>query len=147
MKVYLAAPYRSKDQINVYAAELRKGGITVTSTWLDEPHKPATQMAELTHEEHQKYAIQDIKDVASADVLVLWTDPTRTIIRQGRTAELGMVLGLNVVRNKKVPVFVVGLEDENIFHHAPEVSHFESWAQVRDMLLSLQNPDLITNCW
>ena len=75
------------------------------------------------------------------------TDPTRTIIRQGRTAELGMVLGLNVVRNKKVPVFVVGLEDENIFHHAPEVSHFEGWEEVRDLLLSLQNPDLITKCW
>ena len=141
MKVYLAAPYRSKDQINVYAAELRAGGIIITSSWLDEPHKPTTQMHDLTHEDHQKYAIQDVKDVAAADILVLWTDPTRAIIRQGRTAELGMVIGLNVVRKKTVPVFVVGLDDENIFHHCPEVSHFESWEVVRDLLIALASED------
>ena len=137
MKIYLAAPYSRKDEINKYAAELRAGGVEVTSTWLNEPHKPTTQMHELTHEEHQSYAVQDVKDVAAADILVLWTDPTRAIVRQGRTAELGMVIGLNVIRKKTVPIFVVGLEDENIFHHCPEVSHFASWGVVRDLLLEL----------
>jgi nucleoside 2-deoxyribosyltransferase len=144
MKVYLAAPYSKKDQINQYAAELRAGGVIVTSTWLDEPHKPTTQMADLTHEAHQAYAVQDVKDVAAAEILVLWTDPTRSIVRQGRTAELGMVIGLNVVRKKRVPVFVVGLEDENIFHHCPEVSHFDSWEVVRDMLLAMTFAELPT---
>jgi nucleoside 2-deoxyribosyltransferase len=137
MKVYLAAPFTTKDVIKVYAEELRASGVIVTSSWLEEPFKPTIQLSDVMPEQIQAYAVQDVKDVAAADILVLWTDPTRTIVRQGRTAELGMVLGLNTVRQKKVPVFVVGLEEENIFHHCPEVSHFESWEQVRDLLISL----------
>ena len=68
MKIYLAAPYVQKPYIEQCAAELRAGGVIVTSSWLAEPHKPTTQMDELTHEQHQQYAIQDIKDVQAADI-------------------------------------------------------------------------------
>jgi hypothetical protein len=97
-------------------------------------------MQDLPHAIHQSYAIQDVKDVAAADILILWTDPTKSIIRQGRTAELGMWIGLNHARHRHAPVFVVGLEDENIFHHMPEVSHFASWDIVRDLVLALMGP-------
>jgi nucleoside 2-deoxyribosyltransferase len=140
MKIYLAAPYSRKDEINKYAAELRAGGVIVTSSWLEEPHKPDTQMQDLPHDINQGYAVQDVKDVAAADILILWTDPTKSIIRQGRTAELGIWIGLNHARHRHAPVFVVGLEDENIFHHCPEVSHFESWELVRDLVLDLTGP-------
>ena len=131
MKVYLAAPYQKKAQMNVCAAELRAGGVEVTSSWLDEPHKPTTQMHELTPEEHQKYAIQDVRDVQAADILVLFTDPTKTIVRAGRHVEFGIAV------QRKIPIFVVGDERENIFHHLPKVLHFQAWYFLRDMLLAM----------
>jgi nucleoside 2-deoxyribosyltransferase len=129
MRVYLAAPYVKKDQINEYAAELRAGGIEVTASWLDEPHKPTTQMQELTHEEHQKYAIQDVKDVQAADILIFFTDPTKTIIRAGRHVEFGIAI------HRRIPIYVVGEERENIFHHLPKVVHFKEWPLLREFLL------------
>jgi nucleoside 2-deoxyribosyltransferase len=135
LKVYLAAPYVRKDEILDHAIELRASGITVTSSWLDEPHKPTTQMHELTHEEHQAYALADISDVVSADVFVFFTDPSKTIVRAGRHVEFGIALGLGLTRS--MPIFVVGQERENIFHHCPQVYHFDSWFQVKGQLVDL----------
>jgi nucleoside 2-deoxyribosyltransferase len=142
MKVYLAAPYQSKDQINIYAAELRAGSITVTSSWLDEPHSPTTSHHELTHDENQRYALQDVKDVQAADVLVFFTDPTKSIVRAGRHVEFGIAV------QRRIPIYVVGAEYENIFHHLPKVIHFLTWETVRDMLIALQNgkSGLLTDC-
>ena len=131
MKVYLAGPYQHKDKIKAYATELRSGGVTVTSSWLEEPHKPTTQMHELTHEEHQAYAIQDIKDVRAAKVLVFFIDPTKIIVRAGRHVEFGIAL------ERRMPIFVIGTDRENIFHHAPGVMHFDSWEKVRDLLIAM----------
>jgi hypothetical protein len=131
MKVYIAAPYSRKDQMNVYAAELRKGGVEVTSSWLNEIHPPTVQMPDLTHEEHQKYAIQDIKDVRAAKAMVFFTDQTKQIIRAGRHVEFGIAI------ERRMPIFVVGLEKENLFHHAPGVMHFKTWEDVRDILIAL----------
>jgi len=131
LKVYLAAPFSTKDRMNTYAAELRAGGVTVTSSWLDEPFKPQVQMVDLTHEEHQKYAIQDIKDVRAAKVMVFFTDPTKQIVRAGRHVEFGIAI------ERRMPIFVIGTERENIFHHAPGVMHFKSWEEVRDLLIAM----------
>lgn len=132
MKVYLAAPYSAKDLIKGYANELRASGVEVTSSWLDEPHKPNTQMHDLTHEEHQGYAVRDVQDVQVADILVLFTDSTKTIIRAGRHVEFGIAV------QRKIPIYVVGDLYENIFHHLPGVTHFKSWTILSQML--------ITNC-
>lgn len=134
MKIYLAAPYSRKDEINKYAAELRAGGVIVTSSWLDEPHKPTTQMQELTHVEHMQYAVQDIKDVQAAKLLVFFIDPTGSIVRGGRHVEFGIAL------ERRMPIFVVGNQRENIFHHMPGVTHFDSWEKVRDLLIAMTEP-------
>jgi len=134
MKVYLAAPYSRKDEIKGYAEELRAGGVTVTSSWLEEPHTPTTQMQDLTHEEHLKYAVQDVKDVHAAKLLVFFTDPTGTIVRGGRHVEFGIAL------ERRMPIFVIGEQRENIFHHMPGVMHFESWEKVRALLIAMSEP-------
>ena len=139
LKVYLAAPYSMKDAILARATELRAAGITVTSSWLTEPHKPTTQMADLTPAEHRTYAIQDVKDVLAADVLVFQTDETKTIIRAGRHVEFGIAIGIGHTR--PMPIFVVGEEFENIFHHLPQVTHFKSWEPLRDFLIHLSKID------
>jgi nucleoside 2-deoxyribosyltransferase len=136
MKIYLAAPYVQKPDIEQCAAELRKGGVVVTSSWLDEPHKPSTQMHELTHEEHQAYAIRDVKDVRAADVLVLFTEPTKTIVRAGRHVEFGIAV------QRGIPIYVVGEEYENIFHHLPKVVHFKHWSVLRDFLIQMADNSL-----
>lgn len=132
MRVYLGAPYSQKDQMNVYAAELRAGGVEVTSSWLDEPHKPTTQMGDLSHAEHQKYAVQDILDVRAAKILILFTDPTKTIVRAGRHVEFGIAVERGMI------IYVVGDEYENIFHHLPQVTHFTKWEYLRDWLLLME---------
>ncbi len=138
LKVYLAAPYLMKDEIQARAEELRASGIVVTSSWLTEPHAPSTQMADITPEQHRTYAIQDMKDVRAADILVFWTDPTKTIIRAGRHVEFGVALGIGLTR--KIPIFVVGTEYENIFHYMPQVTHFDSWEKVKDLLCAMAVP-------
>lgn len=135
MRVYIAAPYSMKDTIIREAEELRLYGIEVTSSWLEEPHKPSTQMHELTHEEHQVYALRDVQDIVNADILVFHTDPTKSIIRAGRHVEFGIALALGLTRC--MPIFVVGQERENIFHHMPQVAHYASWREVRDALNDL----------
>jgi nucleoside 2-deoxyribosyltransferase len=142
MKVYLAAPYVQRDTIRRYAKELRDGGVVVTSSWLEEPHDPKIQMTDLTHEQHQAYAVQDVKDVMAADILVLFTDPTKTIIRAGRHVEFGMFIGRRAAEKKGLPIFVVGTEFENIFHHLPQVMHFKSWHVLADLLIMLATDEM-----
>ena len=85
-------------------------------------------MHELPHEDHQVYALRDIEDVRAADILVLFTDPTKTIFRAGRHVEFGMAIILGI------PILVVGGEYENIFHHLPQVIHFSTWEKVKTHL-------------
>jgi nucleoside 2-deoxyribosyltransferase len=136
LKVYLAAPYSMKTTIEARAAELAARGIHVTSSWLQEPHSPNTQMHELTHEEHVAYAIQDVKDVAEADIFVFHTDPTKSIVRAGRHVEFGIAVGIALSRF--MPIFVVGDEYENIFHHLPQVLHFPNWEATLSVLTKYQ---------
>ena len=127
LRVYLAAPYSMKDTLTRRAAQLRELDIEVASSWLEEPHKPGTQMHELTHEEHQKYALRDVDDVVSADLLIFQGDPTKTIIRAGRHVEFGIAVAIARTSSRPFPVFVIGEERENIFHHLPQVRHFATW--------------------
>jgi len=129
MNVYLAAPYSMKDIIAERATDLTDAGITCTSTWVTEPHKPTVQMAELEPAQHEFYAEQDVRDVARADVLVFHTDPTKTIVRAGRHVEFGIFIGLHANYDGSIrePIFVVGEEHENIFHYLPNVRHFANW--------------------
>jgi hypothetical protein len=133
MKVYLAAPYATKELMQERAEELRHLGIEVTSSWIDEPHKPSTQMHELTHEEHQQYALRDVEDVIAADVLVFHVDPTGKIVRAGRHVEFGMAVLINqLIRG--MPILVVGDAHENIFHHLPYVTHYATWEDLKSWL-------------
>jgi nucleoside 2-deoxyribosyltransferase len=129
MKVYLAAPYSWKDQMNVFAKELREHGIVVTSRWLEEPHsEQAGQTVELNNEWRRFYARQDVEDVRAADLLVFFTDPTKRIVRGGRHVEFGIAI------EREMPIYVLG-DQENIFHHLPNVWHCQNWEQIKSAIL------------
>lgn len=128
MKVYLAARYSTKDQIAKYAEELRALGIEVTSTWLEEPHSPTSQLNELEGEQHTFYALNDLRDVDAADALVFFSvPPTQPMVRGGRHVEFGYALG------KRLPIVVVGPK-ENIFHYLPSVRHVDTWGDAVNLL-------------
>lgn len=131
MKVYLAGPYQNKVAIAEKAAELRAMGIEVTSSWLEEPHAPNTQLHELTAEDHAKYAFRDLVDIDTADVFVLFADTTKSIIRAGRHVEFGFAI------RQAIPILVVGSEFENIFHYLSEVEHFATWEDARHALSTM----------
>lgn len=138
LRVYLAAPYQWKDVIISRAEQLRSLGITVTSSWLEEPCKPTIQLGDLPHAQHQDYAIRDVADVAQSDILVFQDDPT--IVRTGRTVEMGIAIGIGLAR--PYPIFVVGEHRANIFHHLPQVSHFKTWGDVVEALRNLANVEV-----
>lgn len=128
MKVYLAAPYSYKERMREYRDELQKGGIEVTSSWLDEENSPNVHLSDVTVDYLRKHSYQDVQDVARADSLIFFTDPTKTIVRGGRHVEFGMAVAYHM------PIFVVG-DYENIFHYLETVSHYETWEKLRDVLL------------
>jgi hypothetical protein len=136
MKVYIAAPYSLKDMIKAEAQELISLGIGVTCSWVNEPHKPTTQMADLTHEQHQEYAVQDVLDVAAADAIVFHTDPTGLLVRAGRHVEFGMAAAINQLV-RPMPAVVIGMQYENIFHHLPQVTHVENWEAAKTLLMEM----------
>lgn len=125
MKVYLAAPYGSRQTIRSYAAELRAIGITVTSSWLDEQHEinDGTQGAAvaLSDEQVSQHAQTDIREVRNSDLIVLFTAKAAGAEGGGgRHVETGIALAL------RKPVLVVG-EPENVFHRTVGVFLFSDW--------------------
>ena len=129
MKVYLAAQYKQKHEINKYAQELRNLGIGVTSSWLEEPHAPNTQLGEVSEDTRRLYAYSDLNDIDRADAIVFFSqEPTTPTLRGGRHVEFGYGIG---TRKK---ILVVGPR-ENIFHHHLSVKRTDTWEQAKVMLL------------
>lgn len=116
-KVYLAARYSQKGDMQCVAAILQAKGIEVTSSWLSEQWPPGTTMDQIDVKELAMYAEQDLADIAAVDTLILFSiDPMIAGVRGGRHVEFGYALG--IVRR----VIVVGVH-ENIFHYIPKVEH------------------------
>ena len=128
MQVYFAGPYQWKERIEVYAQRFTEGlGVSVTSSWLNELHAPDMQLAELADDVNTKYAKADLRDIDRADVFVLFAVPATDtpIPRAGRHVEFGYALA------RGLPIYVVGLEKENIFHYLPgQVQHFATFADL-----------------
>lgn len=128
MKVYIAAPYSRKDDMNVYAAELRAAGFTITSSWLDETYPPNIQTDDVSPEENKKFATQDMNDICESDMMIFFTDDTHSIVRGGRHVEFGLALAY------KKEILVVGTEYENVFHYLPEVWRADNWVLAKSFL-------------
>lgn len=114
MRIYLAAPYGSREQIRAYASDARAVDLTVTSSWLDEAHEinAGTQGAAtaLSDEQVSLHALTDIGEVIGSDVLVLFTAAyVGCEGGGGRHVETGVALATGI------PVIVVG-DPENVFH-------------------------------
>lgn len=127
MKVYLAAPYGSRDTIRGYAQQLTKVGFTVTSSWLAETHdiNPGTEGAAtaLTDEQVAKHARDDLRDIDQSDLLVLFTSASVGVEGGGgRHVETGYALS-----QLGAPHVIVVGKPENVFHRMTGVTAVPDW--------------------
>lgn len=113
MKVYLAARYQEQAAMQACRAEWARGGIEVTSRWIDGKHDGVA--AEIC-------ALDDFADIDAADALVLWNPREQHGAgRGGRHVELGYA----IAKGKRV--LLLG-DRENVFHSHPTVEVYEDFA-------------------
>ena len=118
MKVYLAASYKRRDELRVYAKVLRSFGYSVTSRWLRELSPPKIELDDVSAKFLRQHAEQDIEDINEAEVFVLFTRDKKE--RGGMYVEMGYALA----KNKNV--ILVGPK-RNIFHWLPEIQTFDTF--------------------
>jgi nucleoside 2-deoxyribosyltransferase len=116
LKVYLAAPFESRELMLALRDALQARGVYVTSTWLTPADGNNQNMAVIrdNYDDCRVRAIQDFRDIDEADVLVLYKP--RELHRQPTTGGHHVEVGYALGHGK--PVFVIG-DRENIFHYHP----------------------------
>ena len=155
MRVYLAAPYRRRDELRGYRDELEtacehpdevhhdplKGiHVTVTSRWLDGDRLLPEERAASNPEAGRPFAEKDVRDVSSADLLVLFTEEVRNNHRGGYHVEFGLAIALGkmlAIVGPRMNVFHT-LEGVRHFHRLPAVGRSriaQGWLDCRDWLL------------
>ena len=150
MRVYLAAPYRRREELRGYRLELLRGSwnartgqadenkVTVTSRWLDGDHLLTEEQAASNPDAGRPFAEDDVSDVRSADLLVLFTEAPRDAHRGGMHVEWGLAAALGKM------LAIVGPR-MNVFHTLEGVKHFDgagswpravgAWSACRDWIL------------
>ena len=122
MKIYLAARFSRKDELNGHADQLRATGHEVTSRWLTGAHEwSGVADNEIPAADQARFAREDIEDIDRADVIVCFTEaPHAGPARGGRHVEAGYALGIG----KRI--LAVGWR-ENVFYALPQVEFFPAW--------------------
>jgi hypothetical protein len=114
VKVYLAARYGRKAEMQEVAKILEAIGITVTSRWLTEP-----ESANVVEEELQQAALRDYDDIRTVDYFVRFSDDlsTPTIPSSWGTAsrmeETGMAEAWGI------PIIIIGPK-QSVFDRLPD---------------------------
>lgn len=120
MTVYLAARYSRREELCIYADELRSIGHEVTSRWLDGNHEQADE-SDPTNEDLRHWAVEDIDDIDRAGWVICFTGGEKST---GRNIEFGYALGRGAGHQL---LGIVGPR-ESVFHHLPCVKVFDTWA-------------------
>ena len=123
MRVYLAARYRRRPELQRRAEELSALGHHVTSRWIRGSHSVSGGLDDPLW---AMFAQEDFEDVAAADTVVCFLEPGGGG-SGGRHVEFGMALAWG----KRT--IVVG-EPEHLFHTLPSVEAYPTWPQALDAL-------------
>lgn len=154
MRIYLAGRYSRRLELCGYRSQLFEMGHVVQAVWLDGEHQiddkgipigdDGEALVEMSGDAResfyrnqddraaklrQKFARDDFRDVISAEMTILFTEPPRSKpSRGGRMVEFGIALG------RMQRVVVVGPR-ENIFCWLEDVQHFDTWEAARVWLI------------
>jgi len=131
MKVYLAARFSRKPEMQLKAQVLREEGIEVSSNWLDEIAGPNATLSDFPDEYFVMAAQTDLTDIDGSDALLFFSeDPLEPHVRGGRHVEYGYALA------KGIPIIVIGPK-ENIFHFIDRVLVVKTFADAVGVLKQL----------
>ncbi len=115
MKIYLAAKFDEKVEMNKWAAYLKGFGHEITSTWLDSKNQTDR---EATEEVLVQAAVDNLADLHRADVLVTKSQTQGTEhTGGGRHVEFGYAV------SEGTDIIVVGPRGEHVFHYLQGVRH------------------------
>jgi nucleoside 2-deoxyribosyltransferase len=108
MKIYLAAAYGRRAELEEYAKLIQSYGHEITSSWVSGAEENLGRTREQS-------ALMDIEDVDRCDMVLSFTHPRGTKTSGGgRHVEFGY----GYAKNK---ILVLIGEQENVFHHLPGV--------------------------
>lgn len=126
MRIYLAARYSRRQELQGYAATLREMGHVVTSRWLlpGEHEGEADPDTELGVDRMARYAFEDLLDVDDSDTVVVFTEQRGIYSSGGRHVEFGYA----IARNKSI--IIVG-PIENVFHALDGLVHHPDFESLR----------------
>ncbi len=128
MSVYLAAPYRRRTELQVYARELSAWAIECTSGWLRGEHLVSEEAIATEPVLGRDIALEDWLDIQHSTAFVLFTEQVREAHRGGCQVEFGIAL-----EQRETKLAIVGPR-MNVFHTLPEVTQFKSWAACLEWL-------------
>lgn len=127
MRIYLAASFARREEMQERAATLRAMGYVVTSRWIDGGHEAENGIS-AADPNHVGFANEDLQDIEDAHVLIAFTEPPNTRFgRGGRHVEMGFALGIGNI------VIVVG-HRENIFTILPDIIFIEDFSEIEGAL-------------
>jgi hypothetical protein len=92
-------------------------------------------MADIPDTYHRETSMADVEDILNADAFVLFTAeeadyteiPVAALTRGGRHWETGFAYAAGK------EVILCG-KRENVFHHLPDVTQFDTWTEVKEYL-------------
>lgn len=122
--VYIAARFSRRPEANALARALQAAGHTITSRWVkpEADHILPTGLSQQAEDsERQRFAVEDVDDVAACDWLVSLQEEPRSNGRGGRHVEFGIAIALHK------DLVSIGPR-ETVFHHLGNVRHFDTVA-------------------
>jgi hypothetical protein len=124
MKIYLAADYARKNEMQGCRDIIEGLGHKVTSTWIDTPNEVESagiggKSINLDNmQECGAYGLTDYSEILQCDTLIQFTTGEKS--RGGRHVEYGIAIGAG--KN----IIIIGPR-EHVFHCGSSIRHYPSW--------------------
>lgn len=126
MKIYVAAPWKNKDDARKVAEQLTAAGLGVRSRWHDTDFR--ADIYEAPEDIMKSEALKDLADIGDSDTMLY----LNMGMSEGKATELGMAL------IRAIPIYVVGGKQNNVFLHLPQVNHV---ASVEEFIKHVSRPN------
>jgi nucleoside 2-deoxyribosyltransferase len=126
VRIYVAGRTNDIKRVREMQDLCRKAGHEITEDWTQNVNAQAIRAEDdgvTLPSEFKRYAMNDVRGVRSADMIVVMCGP----------ALLGTAIEIGIAIEREIPVVLVGETDrDSVFFYLPNVVRFESaWAVYR----------------